>query len=92
MTANAAYGFTGASAGYLPMMEIAAAMTAKGREIILRAKEIVETQLQPGNDAKFPRSRVIYGDTVMRKARGLALCPLLPHTRSLLLPLSRFLE
>lgn len=52
---NSVYGFTGASNGFLPMVEIASSVTAKGREMIQMTKELVERE--------FPGSKVRYGDT-----------------------------
>lgn len=52
---NSVYGFTGATNGFLPMVEIASSVTAKGREMIQMTKELVERE--------FPGSKVRYGDT-----------------------------
>lgn len=54
---NSVYGFTGASNGFLPMVEIASSVTFKGREMIQMTKELVERE--------FPGSKVRYGDSVM---------------------------
>jgi DNA polymerase delta subunit 1 len=55
VTCNSVYGFCGASKGYLPVVPIAASVTATGRKMIeATAKKVVE--LVPG-------SEVIYGDT-----------------------------
>lgn len=54
---NSVYGFTGASNGFLPMVEIASSVTSKGREMIQMTKELVESE--------FPGSKVRYGDSVM---------------------------
>ena len=48
-----AYGFTGASNGFLPCVPIAASVTATGRLMIAKTKALVE-ELMPG-------SRVVYG-------------------------------
>ncbi|GJQ12626.1 hypothetical protein GpartN1_g4417.t1 [Galdieria partita] len=63
ISANAVYGFTGASRGKLPCTEISASITAFGRQMIETTKSLVES--------KFPSSVVIYGDTdsVMVKFR-----------------------
>ncbi len=53
---NSAYGFFGASKGFLPCVEIAASVTATGREMIAKTKALVETLNEGG--------RVIYGDSV----------------------------
>lgn len=55
ISANAVYGFTGASVGKLPCMEISASTTAFGREMIELTKVAVEKQ--------FEGADVIYGDT-----------------------------
>ncbi|KAL0228536.1 hypothetical protein RCL1_004679 [Eukaryota sp. TZLM3-RCL] len=55
ITANSVYGFTGASVGKMPCPEIAASVTAFGREMIQTAKSVVE--------GKYPGSSVVYGDT-----------------------------
>lgn len=55
VTMNSAYGFAGASQGFLPCVPIAASVTATGRLMIQKTKMLVE-QLIPG-------SRVVYGDT-----------------------------
>lgn len=55
ISANAVYGFTGASVGKLPCMEISASTTAYGRQMIELTKVAVEKQ--------FAGSDVIYGDT-----------------------------
>ena len=52
---NSVYGFTGASPGMLPEAVIAAAVTAEGRAMIEKTKEVVETT--------FAGSKVRYGDT-----------------------------
>jgi DNA polymerase delta subunit 1 len=55
ISANAVYGFTGASVGKLPCMEISASTTAYGREMIELTKCAVEKE--------YNGSEVIYGDT-----------------------------
>jgi len=52
---NSVYGFTGACKGILPCMEIAATVTAEGRNMIEQTKELVERE--------FPGAKVRYGDT-----------------------------
>ena len=52
---NSMYGFTGASKGILPLMEIASTTTRKGRSMIEETKNYVE--------AHFPGAKVRYGDT-----------------------------
>uniref|UniRef100_A0A7S1TGT0 DNA polymerase n=1 Tax=Compsopogon caeruleus TaxID=31354 RepID=A0A7S1TGT0_9RHOD len=55
ISANAVYGFTGATVGKLCCMEISASTTAYGREMIEKTKASVESL--------FSGSEVIYGDT-----------------------------
>lgn len=55
ISANAVYGFTGATVGKLPCMEISASTTAYGREMIEFTKSAVEKA--------YPGADVIYGDT-----------------------------
>lgn len=50
---NSVYGFLGATKGMLPIVPIAASVTATGRRMIEQTKHLAET-LAPG-------SRVIYG-------------------------------
>jgi DNA polymerase delta subunit 1 len=52
---NSAYGFFGASKGFLPCVPISASVTATGRKMIEKTKFLAET-LVPG-------SNVVYGDT-----------------------------
>ncbi len=54
---NSVYGFTGATKGFLPLVDIASSVTAKGREMIQMTKDIIESE--------FPGSKVLYGDSVM---------------------------
>lgn len=56
ITMNSVYGFLGATKGFLPIVPIAASVTATGRDMIQKTKALVES-LAPG-------SRVVYGDTV----------------------------
>ena len=53
---NSVYGFTGASKGMLPCVQIASTVTMKGRSMIDETKEYVEKN--------FPGSKVRYGDSV----------------------------
>ena len=55
ISANAVYGFTGASVGKLPCMAISASTTAYGRQMIEKTKEEVEKRYKGAN--------VVYGDT-----------------------------
>lgn len=52
---NSAYGFFGASRGFLPVVPIAASITAVGRQMIMDTVRKVE--------ALVPGSEVVYGDT-----------------------------
>lgn len=54
---NSVYGFTGATKGFLPLVDIASSVTSKGREMIQMTKEIIERD--------FPGSKVLYGDSVL---------------------------
>ena len=64
ISANSVYGFTGASTGKLPLMEIASSVTSFGRQMIERTKQFVERE--------YVGSVVVYGDTdsVMVKFAG----------------------
>lgn len=55
ITMNSVYGFLGATRGMLPIVYIAASVTATGRAMIQETKRLVESMV--------PGSRVIYGDT-----------------------------
>lgn len=55
VTMNSAYGFCGASKGFLPCVPIAASVTATGRNMIAKTAELAA--------ALVPGSEVIYGDT-----------------------------
>ncbi len=55
ISANAVYGFTGASVGKLPCMEISASTTAYGRQMIENTKAEVEK--------RYKDADVVYGDT-----------------------------
>ncbi|KAF7701628.1 DNA polymerase delta catalytic subunit [Cucumispora dikerogammari] len=57
--ANSIYGFTGASIGQLPNLNISASVTAFGREMIEMTKFLSETILK----REGYNARVIYGDT-----------------------------
>lgn len=52
---NSAYGFCGASNGFLPCLPIASTVTGTGRKMIERTKELIE--------AKYSFAKVRYGDT-----------------------------
>eukprot|EP00762_Andalucia_godoyi_P003127 ANDGO_01026.mRNA.1 DNA polymerase delta catalytic subunit len=55
VSANSVYGFTGATVGKLPCLEISSSVTAFGREMINLTKQTVESE--------FPGAEVVYGDT-----------------------------
>ena len=57
ISANSVYGFFGATRGMLPVVQMAAAVTATGRHMIQHSKNMAET-LVPGTE-------VVYGDSVM---------------------------
>ncbi|CAG8496722.1 650_t:CDS:10 [Diversispora eburnea] len=62
ISANSVYGFTGATAGKLPCIEISASVTAYGRQMIERTKQEVESRFCIANGYKH-NAHVIYGDT-----------------------------
>jgi DNA polymerase delta subunit 1 len=59
---NSVYGFFGATRGILPLVEMAAAVTATGRAMIEHSKAMAE--------ALVPGTRVIYGDECRVGDRG----------------------
>uniref|UniRef100_A0A0N5BA09 DNA polymerase n=1 Tax=Strongyloides papillosus TaxID=174720 RepID=A0A0N5BA09_STREA len=65
ISANSIYGFTGATVGKLPCLEISSSVTAFGRQMIDKTKELVESTYKKGYlDGKCPiDSIVVYGDT-----------------------------
>jgi DNA polymerase delta subunit 1 len=62
ISANSVYGFTGATVGQLPCLEISSSTTAFGRQMIDQTKNFVEAKytIQNGYDHD---AQVIYGDT-----------------------------
>eukprot|EP00026_Physarum_polycephalum_P001218 Phypoly_transcript_01219.p2 GENE.Phypoly_transcript_01219~~Phypoly_transcript_01219.p2 ORF type:complete len:513 (+),score=116.86 Phypoly_transcript_01219:1858-3396(+) len=62
ISANSVYGFTGATVGKLPCLEISAGVTSYGREMIDKAKKLVESEYTIEKGQKFD-AEVIYGDT-----------------------------
>ncbi|CAG8564066.1 17573_t:CDS:2, partial [Racocetra fulgida] len=56
------YGFTGASAGQMPCLEISASVTAYGRQMIEQTKREVESRFTIENGYTHD-AQVIYGDT-----------------------------
>ena len=62
VSANSVYGFTGAQVGQLPCLEISASVTAIGRTMIERTRDLVVEKFTKGNGFAWDAS-VIYGDT-----------------------------
>ncbi|KAG2226707.1 hypothetical protein INT45_001054 [Circinella minor] len=62
ISANSVYGFTGATVGKLPCLQISSSVTAYGRQMILKTREIVESHFSIQNGYKH-NAEVIYGDT-----------------------------
>ena len=62
VSANSVYGFTGATVGQLPCLEISSSTTAFGREMIDHTKAMVEKRYTTANGYKA-NADVIYGDT-----------------------------
>lgn len=62
ISANSVYGFTGATVGKLPCLAISSSVTAFGREMIEKTKNVVQEKYSKQNG--FPHdAEVIYGDT-----------------------------
>jgi len=62
VSANSVYGFTGATSGILPCLEISASITAFGRTMIDHTKAMVEAKYTIQNGYEHD-AQVIYGDT-----------------------------
>lgn len=62
ISANSVYGFTGASVGKLPCIQISQSVTSYGRKMIEKAKKLVEQKFTKENNYKTD-AKVIYGDT-----------------------------
>ncbi|KAF9438595.1 DNA-directed DNA polymerase delta [Entomortierella beljakovae] len=62
ISANSVYGFTGATVGKLPCLQISSSVTAYGRVMIERTKQEVESTYTIENGYKHT-AEVIYGDT-----------------------------
>ncbi|KAI9347758.1 DNA polymerase family B-domain-containing protein [Obelidium mucronatum] len=62
ISANSVYGFTGATVGKLPLLAISSSVTAYGREMIEKTKELVEAKYTIENGYEHD-AKVIYGDT-----------------------------
>ncbi|TMS36320.1 hypothetical protein L596_003510 [Steinernema carpocapsae] len=65
ISANSVYGFTGATVGKLPCLQISQSVTAFGRDMIHFTKEAVEGRYKKGSlDGKCVQDAiVVYGDT-----------------------------
>ena len=62
ISANSVYGFTGATVGKMPCLEISATTTAFGRDMIMHTKDLVTKTYTRANG--YPADcEVIYGDT-----------------------------
>ncbi|KAJ7224475.1 DNA polymerase family B-domain-containing protein [Mycena pura] len=62
ISANSVYGFTGATVGKLPCLEISSSVTAYGRQMIEKTKQEVEAEYCIANGHSHD-AEVIYGDT-----------------------------
>ncbi|KAI3647326.1 hypothetical protein MP228_007547 [Amoeboaphelidium protococcarum] len=62
ISANSVYGFTGATVGKLPCLQVSQSVTAYGREMIDFTKDLVEKQFCKANGYKHDAD-VVYGDT-----------------------------
>ncbi|KAK9705310.1 hypothetical protein RND81_07G047200 [Saponaria officinalis] len=61
ISANSVYGFTGATVGELPCLEISSSVTSYGRLMIEHTKKLVEEKFTVGGYEH--NAEVIYGDT-----------------------------
>ncbi|KAM0676171.1 hypothetical protein GVAV_000134 [Gurleya vavrai] len=62
ISANSVYGFTGATTGKLPCLEISQSVTSFGREMIANTKRLIEDTFNIKKGYSH-NARVIYGDT-----------------------------
>lgn len=62
ISANSVYGFTGATVGKLPCLQVSQSVTAFGREMIELTKKEVETHYTISNGYSH-NAEVVYGDT-----------------------------
>eukprot|EP00033_Pygsuia_biforma_P006271 GCRY01006987.1.p1 GENE.GCRY01006987.1~~GCRY01006987.1.p1 ORF type:complete len:597 (-),score=200.00 GCRY01006987.1:27-1724(-) len=62
ISANSVYGFTGATTGKLPCLEISSSVTAYGRQMIDHTKNLVEETYSIKNGYAH-NAEVVYGDT-----------------------------
>ena len=62
VSANSVYGFTGATVGKLPCLQISSTVTAYGRQMIFQTRELVTKKYTRENGFEHD-CEVIYGDT-----------------------------
>ncbi|KNC85933.1 DNA polymerase delta catalytic subunit [Sphaeroforma arctica JP610] len=62
ISANSVYGFTGATVGKLPCLQISSSVTGFGRQMIEQTKQVVEDKYTIEN-GYVADAKVIYGDT-----------------------------
>jgi DNA polymerase delta subunit 1 len=62
ISANSVYGFTGATVGQLPCLEISSSVTAFGRDMIHKTAALVEEKYTIANGYQH-NAKVVYGDT-----------------------------
>ncbi|XP_024377944.1 DNA polymerase delta catalytic subunit isoform X2 [Physcomitrium patens] len=62
ISANSVYGFTGATIGQLPCLEISSSVTSFGRQMIDHTKKLVQERFTTANSYSHD-AEVIYGDT-----------------------------
>ncbi|KAL2630232.1 hypothetical protein R1flu_014918 [Riccia fluitans] len=62
VSANSVYGFTGATIGQLPCLEISSSVTSYGREMIEHTKKLVQERFNISNGYQY-EAEVVYGDT-----------------------------
>ncbi|KAJ1274889.1 hypothetical protein BS78_05G094300 [Paspalum vaginatum] len=62
VSANSVYGFTGATVGQLPCLEISSSVTSYGRQMIEHTKKLVEDKFTTVGGYEH-NAEVIYGDT-----------------------------
>ena len=62
VSANSVYGFTGATVGALPCLEISSSVTSFGREMIMHTRQLVMDTYNRKKGYAFD-ANVIYGDT-----------------------------
>ncbi|XP_031473442.1 DNA polymerase delta catalytic subunit isoform X2 [Nymphaea colorata] len=62
VSANSVYGFTGATVGQLPCLEISSSVTSYGRQMIEETKKLVEARFTTKGGYEH-NAEVVYGDT-----------------------------